>query len=226
MGAYRQVGAGTDSAGATSSRARPVESGRGVRRCNVCEREKMGFAIGPTRRGKGTKIIAIAASNSLPLAVAVDSAPPAECQLVEYVLAGSFLGELPERLIGDKAYDSDKLDQRLSEEYGIEMIAPNRSRRSKTQDGRPLRRYRRRWRACLPGCRTTADSSLDGNTTSRTSSASSTSPACKCCSGIYETTCRLLRAIGIRQESPSTLFVLSRIDQTQKCGSLITLIAY
>jgi transposase len=66
--------------------------------------------------------------------------------LVEYVLAGSFLDELPARLIGDKAYDSDKLDQRLSEAYGIEMIAPNRSRRSKTQDGRPLRRYRRRWR--------------------------------------------------------------------------------
>jgi len=65
---------------------------------------------------------------------------------VEYVLAGSFLDELPARLIGDKAYDSDKLDQWLSGEYGIEMIAPNRSRRSQTQDGRPLRRYRRRWR--------------------------------------------------------------------------------
>jgi transposase len=65
---------------------------------------------------------------------------------VEDVLAGSFLDELPERLIGDKAYDSDKLDEKLAEEYGIEMIAPNRRKRSKTQDGRPLRRYRRRWR--------------------------------------------------------------------------------
>jgi CRISP-associated protein Cas1 len=63
--------------------------------------------------------------------------------LAEYVLAGSFLDELPTRLVGDKAYDSDKLDQRIKEEYDIEMIAPNRSRRSKTQDGRPLRRYRR-----------------------------------------------------------------------------------
>jgi hypothetical protein len=56
---------------------------------------------------------------------------------------------LPERLIGDKAYDSDSLDEQLAEEYGIEMISPNRSnRKQKTQDARPLRRYRRlvtRW---------------------------------------------------------------------------------
>jgi transposase len=50
-------------------------------------------------------------------------------------------------LIGDKAYDSDRLDRDLAERYGIEMIAPHRGeRRAPTQDGRPLRRYRRRWR--------------------------------------------------------------------------------
>ena len=65
---------------------------------------------------------------------------------MEQVLAGSFLDELPARLVGDKAYDSDKLDQKLAEEYDIELIAPNRRRRSTTQDGRPLRRYRRRWK--------------------------------------------------------------------------------
>jgi hypothetical protein len=48
-------------------------------------------------------------------------------------------------LIGDKAYDSDALDEQLAEKYGIEMISPNRSnRKQKTQDGRPLRRYCRR----------------------------------------------------------------------------------
>src|SRR5208283_5303301 len=77
----------------------------------------------PTRRGKGTKIVAIAAANSLPLAVSVQSASPAECQLVEEVLAGSFLDQLPARLIGDKAYDSDRLDQKLAQDYGIELIA-------------------------------------------------------------------------------------------------------
>jgi transposase len=108
--------------------------------------QNRGFAVGPTRRGKPTKIIAIAVANSLPLAVAVNSASPAECQLVEQVLAGSFLDELPARLIGDKAYDSDQLDARLAAEYDVEMIAPNRRRRGKTQDGRKLRRYRRRWK--------------------------------------------------------------------------------
>jgi len=78
----------------------------------------------PPVAARARKFIAIAADNSLPLAVSVDSASPAECQLVEYVLAGSFLDHLPARLIGDKAYDSDPLDRRLHEEYGIEMIAP------------------------------------------------------------------------------------------------------
>lgn len=52
------------------------------------------------------------------------------------------------RLIGDKAYDSDPLDQTLAE-LGIEMIAPNRINRrpeNQTQDGRPLRRYKHRWK--------------------------------------------------------------------------------
>lgn len=52
---------------------------------------------------------------------------------------------LPTRLIGDRAYDSDKLDTELAE-LGVEMIAPHHpNRKRKTQDGRPLRRYRRRW---------------------------------------------------------------------------------
>jgi transposase len=61
-------------------------------------------------------------------------------------LLEAFLDELPARLIGDKAYDSDPLDEKLASEYGIELIAPNRRRRSKSQDGRKLRRYRRRWK--------------------------------------------------------------------------------
>jgi transposase len=101
----------------------------------------------PTKRGKGTKIIALADDHSLPLAVSVESASPHESQLVEGVLGHSFLDTLPPRLIGDKAYDSDRLDRDLAERYGIEMIAPHRgARRTPTQDGRPLCRYRRRWR--------------------------------------------------------------------------------
>ena len=120
---------------------------RGVRGCNLRERQKGGFAVGPTRRGKGTKIVAVAADNSLPLAVSVQSASPAECRLVEEVLAGKPSCRTPARLIGDKAYDSDPLDAKLAEDYGIELIAPNRrGRKRRTQDGRKLRRYRKRWK--------------------------------------------------------------------------------
>lgn len=62
-------------------------------------------------------------------------------------MEGRFVEQLPERMIGDKAFDSDPLDQRL-EVRDIEMIAPHKSNRKKraTQDGRKLRRYKRRWK--------------------------------------------------------------------------------
>ena len=67
--------------------------------------------------------------------------------LVEVTLEERAVAEVPERLIGDKAYDSDRLDERLMNRYGIEMIAPNKQNRIiPTQDGRPLRRYKRRWK--------------------------------------------------------------------------------
>jgi hypothetical protein len=77
--------------------------------------QKKGLAVGPTKRGKGTKIIALADDHSLPLAVSIESASPHESQLVEGVLGHSFLDTLPARLIGDKAYDSDRLDRDLAE---------------------------------------------------------------------------------------------------------------
>ena len=56
------------------------------------------------------------------------------------------LADLPERMIGDRAYDSDPLDQRIHERYGVQLIAPHKFVRvaAATQDGRALRRYRRR----------------------------------------------------------------------------------
>ena len=68
-------------------------------------------------------------------------------KLVEETLDKRFLEELPKRLIGDRAYDSDPLDERLQKQ-GIEMIAPHKSNRKKpaTQDGRSLRRYKKRWK--------------------------------------------------------------------------------
>ncbi len=54
-----------------------------ARGCHLRGRKKRGPAVGPTRRGKGTKIVAVAAGNGLPLAVSVENASPAECRLVE-----------------------------------------------------------------------------------------------------------------------------------------------
>ena len=65
-------------------------------------------------------------------------------KLVVPTLIQMVIPEAPQNLIGDNAYDSDKLDAELRP-YGIELIAPHRSnRRNKTQDARRLRRYRRR----------------------------------------------------------------------------------
>lgn len=103
--------------------------------------------MGKTKRGKGTKLMAVADAAGLPLAVYAESASPHEVTLVRETLLQSLTSGRPERLIGDKAYDSDPLDEELRAE-GIELIAPHRSNRKKapTQDGRPLRRYKRRWK--------------------------------------------------------------------------------
>ena len=83
----------------------------------------------------------------LPVAAHTSSASPAEVTLVQATLETRFVPARPERLIGDKAYDSDPLDAALAMQ-GVEMIAPHRRGRKKpkTQDGRTLRRYRRRWK--------------------------------------------------------------------------------
>jgi transposase len=95
--------------------------------------------------------MAFSDGSSIPLAIHAESASLHEVSLVGLTLASAFLKEKPERLIGDKAYDSDPLDETLREE-GIEMIAPDRKNRKKrmTQDGSKLRRYKRRWKVkCL-----------------------------------------------------------------------------
>jgi len=90
---------------------------------------------------------ALADRSGLPLSVRAASASPHEVTLVGEVLDGRFVSEKPERLIGDRAYDSDPLDAELAK-MGIKMIAPHRNNRKKpkTQDGRKLRRYKRRWK--------------------------------------------------------------------------------
>ena len=90
----------------------------------------------------------------------------------------------PENLVGDRAYDSDPLDEELRRD-GIEMIAPHRANRSKlpTQDRRRLTRYMRRWliERFFAWIQWSA-----GSTTPRTSWALFNSPASLSSSGDFE----------------------------------------
>jgi transposase len=105
-----------------------------------------GDEIGKTKRGKGVKIMAIVDRHGLPLAVSTHAANHHEVTLVQLSFEFYMIEAKPENLIGDRAYDSDKLDAELRKD-GIEMISPQRSGRvkKKIQDGRRLRRYERRW---------------------------------------------------------------------------------
>jgi len=91
----------------------------------------------------------------VPLGDYLCSASPAEVKLAETTLASIRVGrrhhagrprQKPEREITDKAYDSDPLRSRLKRR-GIELICPHKKNRVRpaTQDGRALRRYKRRW---------------------------------------------------------------------------------
>src|SRR5688572_1921932 len=140
VGPQRHLSARAQGARGRSLCARRTGSQRDLHRWLVCQREKKGRCVGKTKRGKGTKIMAIADRAGLPVAITIASASPHETQLVAQTLNASFLPDNPARLIGDAAYDSDAHDQTQAA-CGIELIAPHRSNRvNLTQDGRPLRR--------------------------------------------------------------------------------------
>ena len=93
--------------------------------------------------------MAIADRHGLPLALYLASGSRHDCVLTERTLDAAFVAELPPRLIGDKAWDATKLQQRLLAERGVDLIAPKRGGKrpsTRQQDGRKLRRYKRRWR--------------------------------------------------------------------------------
>jgi transposase len=116
--------------------------------------EKGGAEVGKTKRGKGTKWMVVNGAGVL-LGDHLHSASPSEIRLAETTLAAIRVArrhqtgrprQKPERVNADRGYDSDPLRERLAVR-GIELIVPHRSNRRKppTQDGRSLRRYRRRW---------------------------------------------------------------------------------
>ena len=99
------------------------------------------------RAGQGTKTMAFADGPSIPLALYTEGASPHGVVLAGAALASAFLTEKPKRPVGGKAYDSHPLDEALQERCA-EVIAARRKgrKRKKTQGGRKLRRYKRRWK--------------------------------------------------------------------------------
>lgn len=102
--------------------------------------------MGRTRGGLSTKILAIADSDGLPLAVCVGDGERHDSVFTERAIEACVVEALPRRLIADKAWDSRRLRETLAEKYDIELISPRRRNNPNKGDGRPLRRYRRRWK--------------------------------------------------------------------------------
>ena len=90
--------------------------------------------------------MAIADRSGLPISATIASGERNEVVLVDDAVKQRFTSKAPQRLIGDRAYDSQKLQAQL-EDQGIELIAPKRTNHfARQQDGRALRRYKRRWK--------------------------------------------------------------------------------
>jgi hypothetical protein len=147
--------------------------------------------------------MALVDANGLPIALSLHDAAPHESPLVFNLVQNCWTEELPETMVGDKAYvkaklctdDSDLLDSDMLENFGIEVIAPHRSNRkpeNKTQDTIKLQRKKRRWIVLLRsktlnwsgfsrGCRTS------GGWSSATSARPGTSTASSNCQQLSST---------------------------------------
>src|SRR5262249_13958821 len=79
-----------------------------------------GAEIGATKRGKGLKIMAIVDRHGLPLSISTHAANHQEVRLVQLCFDFYMIEAKPENLVGDRAYDSDPLDEQLRRD-GIEM---------------------------------------------------------------------------------------------------------
>jgi len=139
-----------------SAKPRPTAGlGRDVPGRQLRIGEKGGAGVGKTKRGKGTKWMVLVDGQGIPLGAQLASASPAEVTLAESTLAQVKVPcwgrgrprSKPRRVIADRAYDSNPLRERL-QRRGIELLVPHRRNRKRwwRQDGRKLRRYKKRWK--------------------------------------------------------------------------------
>jgi transposase len=95
------------------------------------------------------KVELVTEATGIPIGLATDAANVAEVDL-----AGVVLCDIPSQIpvpfgvpvIADRAYDSDPLRKEMADD-GYMLVSPHRTNRTKqaTNDGRRLRRYKRRW---------------------------------------------------------------------------------
>ncbi len=71
--------------------------------------------------------MAIADGNSLPVAIGIESASPNKIRLVDDTIDNRFTKAVPDKIVGDKAYDSAPQDEHVAKKYGTELIAPYRT---------------------------------------------------------------------------------------------------
>jgi hypothetical protein len=72
-----------------------------------------GTEIGPTKRGKGMQIMAIVDRHGLPLSISTRPTSYHEVHLVQLCFEFYLIEAKLEKLIGDRACDSDALDAEL-----------------------------------------------------------------------------------------------------------------
>ena len=90
--------------------------------------QKGSSVVGETKRGEGTRIMAIADRAGLPVAACISSASPAEVALGDDTLDSGFLEVEPEIMIGDKAYDAQTIIEFIKTQGSNPVIPPKKNR--------------------------------------------------------------------------------------------------
>ena len=138
----------------TAGRRRSFGLAGSLHRRQLRTSEKGVSGVGKTKRGKGSKWMVVVDGQGIPLGSTITSASPAEVRLAEETLETIKVPRQgrgrpksrPKRLIGDKAYDSDKLRASLAGK-GIRLLVPyRRNRKDKKTSPEVEERYQHRWK--------------------------------------------------------------------------------
>lgn len=109
-------------AGRAPQEGRRARSQRVLCGWDIRSRQKRGLCVGKTKR-QGDQDHGHCRQPWSSFRSSTENASPARVKLVTRTLEERIVEELPERLIGDKAYDSDGLDNQFMQEFGTEMIS-------------------------------------------------------------------------------------------------------